>query len=237
MLREFLDLIVMQLKMIKAYLPIFLFFSILFPIGFMLVFGYISVKELTPYIVAGTITFYISVGVLTSVAQSLGFERNSGRFSLMVATGIPKELYAISIALSNGLATIIMVPIILALGAYFLHVVIGSVLYLIVALVSAIFMASMFGMTLGLGIKNMYAVNQYSTIIGFVLSFFAPVYFPLTFIPLPFRYLTYIEPTTYVSQALYYAFTGSPLSLVWSLGIVIIGIIFVIISRYVMKGS
>jgi len=237
MLREFLDLIVMQLKMIKAYLPVFLFFSILFPIGFMLVFGYISVKELTPYIVAGTITFYISVGVLTSVAQSLGFERNSGRFSLMVATGIPKELYAISIALSNGLATIIMVPIILALGAYFLHVVIGSVLYLIVALVSAIFMGSMFGMTLGLGIKNMYAVNQYSTIIGFVLSFFAPVYFPLTFIPLPFRYLTYIEPTTYVSQALYNAFIGNPLSLLWSLGIVIIGVIFVIISRYVMKGS
>jgi len=237
MLREFLDLIVMQLKMIKAYLPVFLFFSILFPIGFMLVFGYISVKELTPYIVAGTITFYISVGVLTSVAQSLGFERNSGRFSLMVATGIPKELYAISIALSNGLATLIMVPIILALGAYFLHVVIGSVLYLIVALVSAIFMGSMFGMTLGLGIKNMYAVNQYSTIIGFVLSFFAPVYFPLTFIPLPFRYLTYIEPTTYVSQALYNAFIGNPLSLLWSLGIVIIGVIFVIISRYVMKGS
>jgi len=237
MLREFLDLIVMQLKMIKAYLPVFLFFSILFPIGFMLVFGYISVKELSPYIVAGTITFYVSVGVLTSVAQSLGFERNSGRFSLMVATGIPKELYAISIALSNGLATLIMIPIILALGAYFLHVVIGSVLYLVVALVSAIFMASMFGMTLGLGIKNMYAVNQYSTIIGFVLSFFAPVYFPLTFIPLPFRYLTYIEPTTYVSQALYNAFIGNPLSLLWSLGIVIIGIIFMIISRYVMKGS
>jgi ABC-2 type transport system permease protein len=68
MLTEFVNLIIMQIKMIKAYLPAFLFFSILFPIGFMLVFGYISIHSLTPYIVAGTITFYISVGVLKSVA-------------------------------------------------------------------------------------------------------------------------------------------------------------------------
>ncbi|MCH4816029.1 MAG: ABC transporter permease [Saccharolobus sp.] len=235
MLSEFLNLIVMQLKMIKAYLPVFLFFSILFPIGFMLVFGYISIRSLTPFIVAGTITFYVSIGVLTSVAQSLAFERNAGRFSLMIATGIPREFYAISIALSNGIATLIMIPIILVLGSYLLHVQIKSIPFLLIALVSSLFMASMLGMTLGLGIRNIYAVNQYSTIISFVLSFFAPVYFPVTFIPLPFRYLTYIEPTTYVSQALYYAFLGNPISLLWSLGIIIFGFIFVILSRYVIR--
>ncbi|WP_338602073.1 ABC transporter permease [Sulfolobus tengchongensis] len=235
MLSEFINLIIMQFKMIKAYLPVFLFFSILFPIGFMLVFGYISIHSLTPYVVAGTITFYISVGVLTSVAQSLAFERNAGRFSLMIATGIPRELYAISIALSNGIATLVMVPIILILGSYFLHVEIRSIPYLILGLISSLFMASMLGMTLGLGIRNIYAVNQYSTIIGFVLSFFAPVYFPVTFIPLPYRYLTFIEPTTYVSQALYNAFIGSPTSLLWSLGTVVFGFVFVILNRYVIK--
>ncbi|WP_278465125.1 ABC transporter permease [Saccharolobus islandicus] len=235
MLSEFLNLIVMQLKMIRAYLPVFLFFSILFPIGFMLVFGYISIRSLTPFIVAGTITFYVSIGVLTSVAQSLAFERNAGRFSLMIATGIPREFYAISIALSNGIATLIMIPIILVLGSYLLHVEIKSIPFLLIALVSSLFMASMLGMALGLGIRNIYTVNQYSTIISFVLSFFAPVYFPVAFIPLPFRYLTYIEPTTYVSQALYYAFIGNPLSLLWSLGIIIFGFIFVILSRYVIR--
>jgi ABC-2 type transport system permease protein len=225
----------MQLKMIRAYLPVFLFFSILFPIGFMLVFGYISIRSLTPFIVAGTITFYVSIGVLTSVAQSLAFERNAGRFSLMIATGIPREFYAISIALSNGIATLIMIPIILVLGSYLLHVEIKSIPFLLIALVSSLFMASMLGMALGLGIRNIYTVNQYSTIISFVLSFFAPVYFPVAFIPLPFRYLTYIEPTTYVSQALYYAFIGNPLSLLWSLGIIIFGFIFVILSRYVIR--
>lgn len=166
MLSEFLNLIVMQLKMIRAYLPVFLFFSILFPIGFMLVFGYISIRSLTPFIVAGTITFYVSIGVLTSVAQSLAFERNAGRFSLMIATGIPREFYAISIALSNGIATLIMIPIILVLGSYLLHVEIKSIPFLLIALVSSLFMASMLGMALGLGIRNIYAVNQYSTIIS-----------------------------------------------------------------------
>ncbi|AOL15502.1 multidrug ABC transporter ATP-binding protein [Sulfolobus sp. A20] len=235
MLSEFFNLIVMQFKMVKAYLPAFLFFSILFPIGFMLVFGNISIKSLTPYIVAGTITFYISVGVLTSVAQSLAFERNAGRFSLMIATGIPRELYAISIALSNGLGTLIMVPIILILGEFLLHVRILSIPYLIVSLLASIFMGSMLGMTLGLGIRNLYAVNQYSTIIGFVLSFFAPVYFPLYFIPLPFRYLTFLEPTTYVSQALYNALIGNPSSLLWCLGIIVYAIIFVLLNRFVLR--
>jgi len=119
---------------------------------------------------------------------------------------------------------------------YFLHVEIESVLYLIIALIASIFMASMFGMTLGLRIKNIYAVNQYPQIIGFVLTFFALVYFPLTFIPMPFCYLTYLEPTTYVSQAIYNALIGSPLSLLWSLGTTIFGVIFVIIRRYIMKG-
>ncbi|MEM3329620.1 MAG: ABC transporter permease [Saccharolobus sp.] len=232
---EFFTLVIMQLKMIKAYLPIFLFFSILFPLGFMLVFGYISVSSLTPYIVSGTITFYISVGVLTSVAQSLAFERNTGRFSLMIASGVPRELYAISIALSNGISTLIIIPIILALGHYILHVEIKSIPFLIIAIISSIFMSSMLGMTLGLGIKNIHVVNQYSTIIGFVLSFFAPVYFPLTFIPLPYRYLVFIEPTTYVSQALYYSLVGKIESILWSLGILIFGFFFVFLNNYVIK--
>ncbi|WP_221290561.1 ABC transporter permease [Stygiolobus caldivivus] len=237
MVTEFLNLLGMQFKMIKAYLPVFVFFSVMFPLGVMLVFGYVAVSSLTPYIVSGTITFYISIGVLTSVAQSIAFERSKGRFSLMVSTGIPKELYAISIALSNGISTLIVVPVILILGHYLLHVEVRSVPLLVVSLLSSIFMGSMLGMTLGLGIRNIYAVNQYSSIISFVLSFFAPVYFPPTLIPLPYRFLTLIEPTTYVSQALYYSFIGSPESLVWTLGILVFGAFFVLLNRYVLANE
>ena len=236
-MREFIDLIIMQFKTIKAYLAVFLFIPILFPIAIILVFGSISMKEFTPYIVAGTITFDISIGVITLVAQILASEKQSGRFSLMIAAGIPKEVYAISIALSYGLADILSIIVILLVGIYFLHLQVASIPYLAIAIIASIFMASVFGMTLGLGIKNPYAVYQYSQIIGLTLTFFAPVYFPITFIPIPFRYLAYLEPTTYVSQAIYNAFGGNPASLLWSLGIVIIGVIFVIISRYAIKGA
>ena len=236
MLRELLDLIIMQFKTIKAYLATFIFFPIIYPIAIILVFGSISAKEFAPYIVAGTTTFNISIGVITLVSQILATERQTGRFSLMVAAGIPKEVYAISIALSNGLADILSIIVTLLVGIYFLHLQVASIPYLIVTIIASIFMASMFGMALGLGIKNPYAVYQYSIIISMALSFFAPVYFPITFIPMPFRYLAYLEPTTYVSQALYNAFEGNPASLLWSLGIVVIGVIFVVISRYVMKG-
>ncbi|BFH73025.1 ABC transporter permease [Sulfurisphaera javensis] len=235
MLREFLDLIIMQFKVIKAYLPLMIFYAIFFPLAFMLAFGFISMRSYYPYILSGTITFYMSIGIFVTVSQSLGYERRSGRFSLMVSAGIPKELYALSIALGNGISTLIMIPIVIIIGYFLLHVIVKSILFLLISIITSIFTSSMLGITVGLGIKNFYAVNQYSQIIGFVLTFFAPVYYPITYIPIPFRYLTLLEPTTYMSQAIYNAFIGSSFSLLWSLGVIVYGIVLMIINSRVLK--
>lgn len=235
MLEEFLDLLVMQFKAIKAYLPLMIFYAIFFPLAFMLAFGLLSVPSYYPNIISGTITFYISIGIFVSVSQSLSYERISGRFSLLVSTGIPKEIYALSVALSNGISTLVMIPVIAIIGYFLLHVVVKSVLFLLISLITSVFTSSMLGITLGLGIKNYYAVTQYSQILGFALTFFAPVYYPITYIPMPYRYLTLLEPTTYMSQAIYNAFIGSSFSLLWSFGIFIYGIILIVINRRILK--
>lgn len=236
MIREFLNLLIMGFKTIKAYLPSFLFFSIFFPIGLLTLFGSISSSDYSPFVISGTLTFYISLGTITSVAQTLANERQSGRISLMIASGIPRELYVVSIMLTNGLSTLLVVPIIVIIGEVFLHVYVESIPSLVLSLVLSAFMGSMLGTDLGFAFKNEYAVNQYSTIITFVLSFFAPVYYPPSVIPLPFRYLTYLEPTTYVSQAIFSSYSGNLLSsLEWSIGIVAYSIVFIVISRVVLR--
>jgi len=235
MLKELADLVMLQLKTTKAYILAFLTISILNPIALVFVFGIISMKEFAPYIIAGTVTYEVSTGIMTTVIRSIGYEKSNGRFSLMIASGITKEIFAISVALSGGLLYILSIVFILLVGVYSLHLQVVSIPYLIVGVVASIFMASMFGMALGLLIKSYSAAIQYSSVISLILTFFAPVYFPITLIPLPFRYLAYLEPTTYVSQSVYNAFVGNPVSLLWSLGIVIIGVIFIIISRYTIK--
>ncbi|BAB66659.1 ABC transporter permease [Sulfurisphaera tokodaii] len=237
MLREFIHLIIMQFKMIKAYLPAVIFYSIFFPLAFMFSFGLITFSKYLVYFISGTITFYISIGVFVSTTQTLSSERREGRFSLIVASGISRELYAISIAIAQGISTLIMIPVIVILGDYILHIVLKSVIYLLLSVIIGIFTFSMLGITLGLGIKNYYAVVQYSQILGFALTFFAPVYYPITFIPAPFRYLTYLEPTTYMSEAIYNSFVGNPVSLLWNLGCLIYGIALMIINTRILKST
>ncbi|BCU68123.1 multidrug ABC transporter ATP-binding protein [Sulfolobales archaeon HS-7] len=235
MIREFGSLIVMQFKTIRAYLPAFIFFSFFFPIGLLLMLGSISAPTSYTFIISGTVTFYIAIGTITSVAQTLAAEREAGRISLIVASGIPREIYVISVVLSNGVSTLIIVPLFILIGVIFFHVVIKSVLFLVLALISSTFMGSMMGMDLAFALRNTVAVNQYSSIISFVLSFFAPVYYPPSIIPIPYRYLTFIEPTTYVSQAINYSFSGSFESLMWVGGIVAFTIIFLYIGRRLME--
>lgn len=234
MLREFFYLVEMQFKEAKAYLPAILFFSLLFPVGILVAFGYITASPFKDYIISGTITFYISVGTTLAVAQTIANEREVGRLSLMIASGIPKEVYVISIAISNGLTTLLIVPILIVFGVLLLHIMVLSPLFLVIALVISLFMGIMMGMLIGLGFRTLRQVNQYSQIISFGLSFFAPVYFPYTFIPLPYRYLTLLEPTTYVSQSISLALAGKPSSLLWSLGALIYGILFLFVTNYII---
>ncbi|WP_054846904.1 ABC transporter permease, partial [Sulfuracidifex tepidarius] len=196
----------------------------------------ISSGDYSPFVISGTLTFYISLGTITSVAQTLASERQSGRISLMIASGIPRELYIVSIMLTNGLSTLLVVPIIVFIGEVFLHVYVESIPSLVLTLALSAFMGSMLGTDLGFAFKNVYAVNQYSSIITFVLSFFAPVYYPPSAVSLPFRYLTYLEPTTYVSQAIFSSYSGELItSLEWCAGIIVYSIIFMIISRIILR--
>ncbi|NON62265.1 ABC transporter permease, partial [Acidianus sp. RZ1] len=170
MFREFFYLLAMEFKQTKAYLPVALFFSVIFPIGILIAFGYITSSPFKTYIISGTIAFYISIGTTLSVAQTIANEREVGRISLISASGIPRELYILSIAISNGITTLLIVPILLIAGSLLLHIVVASPTYLIISILSSIFMGMMFGTLIGFGFRTLREVNQYSQIISFGLA-------------------------------------------------------------------
>jgi ABC-2 type transport system permease protein len=228
----------MDLKTIKAYIPSILFFSLFFPFGLLIMLGSVASAEFSTYVVVGTITFYISISLINSVAQSIGAEREYGRFSLMISSGIPVQLYALAIAFSNGLQTILVSPIIILAGDLFLRIKPDCIPLLAITLILSIFLGSMIGEALAFAIKNIYAINQYSNILSFTLAFFAPVYYPPCSVPMPFRYLTFLEPTTYISRAIYYSYVGMPKeALIWDLGIVIFTLVLIILINYLHKRS
>ena len=108
---------------------------------------------------------------------------------------------------------------------YIVGLVIGEIIYLLPALIvltilsyyflalSIIGIIALIGVLLLMFLVSMaigYALSTYSS--GIVQSFafsrlratlfstIPPVYYPITFIPLPFRYLAYLSPTTYAAE-------------------------------------
>ncbi|BDC17904.1 ABC transporter permease [Acidianus sp. HS-5] len=236
MIKEFLNLVIMRLKTAKAYIASLIFFSVFFPIGLLLMMGSVARSSFSIYIIAGTITFYIAVSMINSVAQQIGYERETGRISLMISSGIPMQLSVLAIALCSGLQTIVVTPLMIFVGDAFLGITPLCIATLALTLLLSLVLGSMLGAFLAFLIRSVRAINQYSNILSFTLAFFAPVYYPPCVIPLPFRYLTYLEPTTYVSRAIYYSYLGQGLqALIWNLGIVIYSGVLIFGVTYLIK--
>ncbi|BCU66694.1 multidrug ABC transporter ATP-binding protein [Sulfolobales archaeon HS-7] len=231
MFREIFYLVAMQIKGIKSYAIGYVFFSLLFPLGFMLVFGSFLTGPYVIYIISGTITAYLFVSTFGSVANNLANEIEGGRFSLIIGGGVRREVYSLSISLSQVILDISSILAILAVGFLVYHLQLKSIPLFVIALGSSIIMSATFGMVLASILKNPYVVSQYSTVLGFALTFFAPVYYPLSFIPLPFRYLVFLEPSTYVSQAIYYSIEGNPYSLLWSLAVIALALFLITTNK------
>ncbi len=225
----------MEFKEAKIAIFAVIFFSIILPIGILVALGTIVSTIYKVYLISGTITFYMTIGTTLSIAQGLANERESGRLSLLLAAGISRELYSLSIAISNGLSALLVTPLLLIFGVLLFHLKVASPPLLVIAIISALFMGITMGMLIGFAFRTPRDVNQYSQIISFTLSFFAPVYFPYTFIPLPYRYLTLLEPTTYASQSISMALIGNTSSILWSIGDFVYGIIFLMASSYIIK--
>ncbi|MEM1627154.1 MAG: ABC transporter permease [Sulfolobaceae archaeon] len=231
MIREFFDLVIMQFKMIKIYLPAIIFYSVFIPIGLLLIFGVNSLPTTRGYAIAGTITTLIAMSGITGVSQTIAYERNIGRFSLLLSAGIRPWLYAISIIISYGISSIITIPVVIITGEYVFGIKVQSPYMLLYAILSCLFTSSMIGLGLGYFIKNIQAINQLSPIIAFTLIFFAPVYYSIDAIPSFLVPLTFLEPTTYMSQGIFYAIQGSTISILWSTGCLIYGIIVISIMK------
>ncbi|MDE1823437.1 MAG: ABC transporter permease, partial [Candidatus Micrarchaeota archaeon] len=76
----------------------------------------------------------------------------------------------------------------------------------------------------------------FSGIVSTFLATIPPVYYPITYIPLPYRYIAYLSPTTYAAQiaqnaAGYVAVPGAILAIDWIVLIAVSIAIFIIAAK------
>jgi ABC-2 type transport system permease protein len=86
------------------------------------------------------------------------------------------------------------------LFALFVHVEIAMVLGIVIVMLLMFLMSISLGFALATLSSDIIQSFAFTRLISLLFTTLTPVYYPITYIPLPWRYLAYLSPTTYAAQ-------------------------------------
>ncbi len=180
--------------------PINLVNTVLSPLSFLVVIDFVSRGALIGQAIEG--------GLIMSMFQSgmslqgdISHLKNDFKLQdMLVSSPASPAVYVVGMAASEIIYNLPALAILIALGAIYIHPGAFQALELTAALLlmflTSITIGFMFA-TLSSDIVQSFA---WSRLLTTVFTAITPVYYPITYIPLPFRYLAYLSPTTYAAQ-------------------------------------
>lgn len=184
--------------------PLLMFFFLL-PLGILFFLGsLVGSLASQRQILVGSILLETALVNITSTAEQMAQDKQSRMYDLWVSTPVSPLVYLLSISLTNLPLTLVSAASLL-LAAEALFGIGLSALALAGVFASLLLV---FTSTLGIGFligaygRSPRATNTLANFAGAMLGFFAPVYYPVTILPLPWRYLAYGWPLTWGSVLL-----------------------------------
>ncbi len=180
--------------------PINLVNTVLSPLSFLIVIDFVSRGALIGQAIEG--------GLIMSMFQSgmslqgdISHLKNDFKLQdMLVSSPASPAAYVVGMAASEIIYNLPALAILVALGAIYIHPGLVQALELTAALLlmflTSITIGFMFA-TLSSDIVQSFA---WSRLLTTIFTAITPVYYPITYIPLPFRYLAYFSPTTYAAE-------------------------------------
>ena len=216
--------------------PINLVNTVLSPLSFLLVITFVSKGALIGQAIEG--------GLIMSMFQSgmslqgdISHLKNDFKLQdMLVSSPASPAVYVLGMATSEIIYNLPALGILIALGAIYIHPSAFQALELAAALLlmflTSITIGFMFA-TLSTDIVQSFA---WSRLLTTVFTAITPVYYPITYIPLPFRYLAYLSPTTYVAEIMQnvagYLTDGANMVLTdWAIIVGLTAVLLVVVSR------
>ncbi len=204
--------------------PLLMFFFLL-PLGILFFLGHLAGGNLASQrqILVGSILLETALVNITATAEQMAQDKQSRMYDLWVSTPVSPIVYLLSISLTNLPLTLLSAgTLLLAADLFF-----GIGLSLVALAVVFLALLLVFCSTLGVGFLigaygwSPRATNTLANFAGSMLGFFAPVYYPVTIIPLPWRYLAYGWPLTWGSILLDGVISGTNGSLLLPVGVLV----------------
>jgi ABC-2 type transport system permease protein len=216
--------------------PIVLVTTVFSPLSFLIVITFVTKGSLLgAAIEGGLIMSMFQSG--SSLQQDLSHLKNDFKLQdMVVSSPASPAVYVMGIAASEVIYVSPALAVLAILDVVYVHPTIFQTAELLGDL-SLMFLTSvsigfMFA-TLSSDIVQSFAWSRFLTTIFTAVT---PVYYPITYIPLPFRYLAYLSPTTYVAEIMQSAvgflkIGESALVADWGIVIGLTAILLIVVSR------
>jgi ABC-2 type transport system permease protein len=189
----------MSLRATFRELGAILGFVVLFPLAFLFFLGAIVQSDLRTQVVVGAIMMEMALLNVNVVGQSIGADKESKLYDLWVSLPASPVVYVTSIALSLLPFSLLSAVLTLTVGAIAFGVTIPLALVPWLLLGFLLVWASTLGIGFAIGVfgRTPRQINQIAQFVGIVMTFFAPVFYPVTFLPVPVRVIAYLWPITW----------------------------------------
>jgi ABC-2 type transport system permease protein len=192
--------------------PIVLINTVLSPLSFLLVIVFVSHGTLIGEAIAGgLIMTMFSAGV--SLQGDLSHLKNDFRLQdMVVSSPTTWQTYMFGMAISEIVYSLPAFIVLTLLAHYFMDLSAIGTLALTGVLLLMFLTSISIGFTLATFSTDIVQSFAFSRLISTLFSTIPPVYYPVTYIPLPYRYLAYLSPTTFAAELAQNAAGYVPLS-------------------------
>jgi len=211
--------------------PVVLVNTVLSPLSFLILITFVSRGALLGEAVMGGLLMSM-FGAGMALQGDMAHLKNDFKLQDMIVSSPTRwPYYVFGMAASEIVYTIPALVVLGILGFYFLHLSAFGLLQFIAVLVMMFLMSIAVGYTFATFSSDIVQSYSFSRLISTLFSTIPPVYYPITYIPLPWRYLAYLSPTTYAAElaqnaAGYLTLSSTMVALDWA---VLIGITVVLL--------
>jgi ABC-2 type transport system permease protein len=197
------DALEMAMRATVREIGVLLAFVIIFPLGFLFFLGQIATPSLRAQVLVGSVMMEMALLNINVVAQGIGQDKLSKLYDLWVSFPISPVVYVASLALSVLPFSLGSALLTLAAGAVYFHLnLIPLLLPLLLGLLLVWASTIGIGFLIGVYGRSPRAINSNAQFVGIVMTFFAPIFYPVSVLPLPLQYVAYAWPLTWGSSLL-----------------------------------
>jgi ABC-2 type transport system permease protein len=180
--------------------PIVLVSTVLSPLSFLLLVVFVSRGTLIgEAVIGGFILTVFQSGM--SLQSDLAHLKNDFKLQDMIVASPTNWLtYIVGLVIGDIIYSLPALIVLTILAYYFLTLSIIGALGLIAVLLLMFLVSMAIGYALSTYSSDIVQSFAFSRLLATLFSTLPPVYYPITFIPLPYRYLAYLSPTTYAAE-------------------------------------